>query len=111
MVENAMARWEYDMGIVCDGPQKCTRQATHIVTYHRFDHCTESPTRVMFFCPECTTGICKVIGSKFEQMKRAVAEKNTTLKCETCSLEVKSLADVLTVEHLVPTKAQGAQPC
>lgn len=87
-----MQQLEADMGVMCEGGNRCTRQATYIVTIHPIDECGGGD-KVFLLCPDC-------IGWVAETMSTLIDELDS-FTCNTCDRLVDELHHVFSVELLV----------
>lgn len=98
-----LAHYETEMGIVCDR-KRCTGSATHVVTWHVMDHCTEDEfsNRIFLLCAPCAKDTVDRYREKYMRMKDALRQRNShlALECTTCGKRVRRLSDVCRMERL-----------
>jgi hypothetical protein len=96
-----LAQYEVEMGIVCDR-KRCTRQATHIVTWHVMDFCNEEPDRIFLLCAACAKDTVARYRVKVMEMKDALHQQNSSvsLECTTCGRRVDKLSKVCKMQRL-----------
>jgi hypothetical protein len=100
-----LAQYEKEMGVVCDR-KRCTRQASHIVTWHVMDECNKESDRIYLLCAACAKDTVDRYRQQVIRMKDALAQCNPSLgpvplECTACGRRVNRLSDVCKMERLV----------
>jgi hypothetical protein len=80
---------------VCDR-KLCSRPATHIVTVHQIDTCTEQPpigNRVYLNCYWCGKDTVRRVNGIVARMRKALPQQALWLECTSCGLVIHTAAD------------------
>jgi hypothetical protein len=118
-ISKLLAQYEKEMVIVCER-KRCTRQASHIVTWHVMDECKAvamPPTgnRIYLLCAPCAKDTVDRYREKLNRVKDALLQRDSAvpLECTTCGKRVNRLSDVCKMERLIyrlNVKSVGGQP-